>query len=56
VLIVQFYLETVSDAGRFVYVLVTIQVLGATKAGRDEPSNQQSYRLTGFFDVYKQLM
>ena len=42
-LIVQFYLEAVSDAGRFVNVWVTVQVLGATKPGRDEPSNQQSY-------------
>jgi hypothetical protein len=42
-LIVQFYLETVSYAGRFVNVWVTVQVLGATKAGRDEPSNQHSY-------------
>jgi non-ribosomal peptide synthetase component F len=43
VLIVQFYFETVSDAGRFVYVWVTVQVLRTTKAGTDEPSNQQSY-------------
>jgi hypothetical protein len=43
VLIVQFYLETVSDAGRFVNVWITVQVLGATMAGRDELSNKQSY-------------
>jgi hypothetical protein len=43
VLTVQFYLETVSDAGSFVYVWVTVQVLGVTKAGRDEPSNQKNY-------------
>ena len=50
------FIWRLSDAGWVANVWAIIWVLGATKVGRDEPSNQQLQRLVGFFDVYKQLM